>query len=348
MKKRIYLDHNSTTNISNTVKNEIFEVMNTFGNPSSIHLEGRKSRQLIERSREQIGNILDVDPENIIFTSSATEAASMILKDKKNSCSLLEHSCVTEWCENTLKVDLKGQIMIKEPMISVSHIGNSETGIIQDEFKNVFLLDVVQAIGKINFSFEKANVNSAIISAHKFGGPKGIGAALFKSDFDVQALIRGGGQERRLRSGTENILGIVGFAKALEISNKNIKNGYWEEISEIKNFLENEILNISNNSIIVGKNLKRLPNTSCIITPGWDGHNQVIQLDLAGFSVSAGSACSSGKMKYSNTLFALGYNKDLSKQAIRVSLGVNTKKSEVEAFLKEWSSLYYNWSKHVA
>ena len=153
MKDRIYLDHNSTTKIYSSVKKEIFKVMNNFGNPSSIHLEGRKSKHIIEKSREKIGSIIDADPDNIVFTSSATEAASMILKNKKKQCSMLEHSCISEWCEHTLKTDSNAQILIDNPYESVTHVGNSETGIIQDDFADVFLLDVVQAIGKTEFSF---------------------------------------------------------------------------------------------------------------------------------------------------------------------------------------------------
>lgn len=348
MKNRVYLDNNSTTKIFNSVKKEMIEVLENFGNPSSVHLEGRKARQIIENSREKIASLLSCEPDNIIFTSSATEAASMILKEKDINCSDLEHSCITQWCKNCLDVDEKGQTIIKSPLNCASHIGNSETGIIQSDFQSVFLLDAVQAIGKINFSFSESNVMSAIISAHKFGGPKGIGAAIIKSNFDIDPIIKGGGQEKRLRSGTENIIGIVGFAKALEVSIKKVREGKWEEIKELKYFLENEILSTSENSVIVGKKMNRLPNTSCILTPGWSGNNQVIQLDLAGYSVSAGSACSSGKVTPSKTLVKLGYSNDTSRNAIRVSLGIKTKKSEIELFLKEWKSLYNQWSKYVA
>ena len=182
----------------------------------------------------------------------------------------------------------------------------------------------------------------AMISAHKIGGPKGIGALILKRGTDLAALIKGGGQEMGRRSGTENVLGIVGFGAAAQAAQKDLSNGKWEKISEFRMILENMIEEFSDVPILVGKDSERLPNTTCLITPGWKGETQVMQMDLEGIAVSAGSACSSGKVKSSDVIKELGYSKSEASCALRVSLGLETTKDEVLRFVDTWLKKFKN------
>ena len=336
MKSRVYFDYNASAPLCEAAKKAIRGVLNLVGNPSSTHLEGRAIRGLVEKARENISNILDVDTDNLIFTSGATEGAALVLKDKNIKCSVLEHDCVKSWCKTTLKNDVYGQIFAISPKTSAVQLANSETGIIQDAQYDIYMADAVQVVGKIPFSFRKTGCRAAIISAHKFGGPKGIGALMFSSKCDLSAQIRGGKQEMGIRAGTENIFGIVGFEAALNQAKKDINNGLWDEVSEMRDYFENEVVDISKSTICIGKGKKRLPNTSYLLTPGWLGNTQVMQMDLNGFAVSAGSACSSGRVTSSETMIGMGYSSSEASSGLRVSFGVTTKKSEINAFLKAW------------
>lgn len=185
----------------------------------------------------------------------------------------------------------------------------------------------------------------ALISAHKMGGPKGIGALIVKRGTDLEALIKGGGQEMGRRSGTENVIGIAGFGAAAEAAARDLAGGIWDRVAEFRKILENAIAAEANGTIFVGKDASRLPNTSCFITPGWKGETQVMTMDLAGFAISAGSACSSGKVRASGVLQAMGFSEDEAGSAIRVSLGPDTTQDDVTRFAEAWLK---HWNKHCA
>ena len=176
----------------------------------------------------------------------------------------------------------------------------------------------------------------ALISAHKLGGPKGVGAVVMKRGTDLTAAIKGGGQEMGRRSGTENVIGIAGFGAAAEAAARDLANGVWEKAAELRNILENALEASSKATIFVGKDQRRLPNTLCFATPGWKGETQVMQMDLAGFAISAGSACSSGKVRASAVLTAMGYDEQTAASAIRVSLGPETTEEDVLRFAEAW------------
>lgn len=197
--------------------------------------------------------------------------------------------------------------------------------------------DVTQVAGKMPVRYED-NKRPAymILSAHKLGGPKGVGALINFTSEDPQAILRGGGQEMGRRAGTENIIGIAGFGAAAEAAHRDVSGGRWEEIAELRKILENTLADAANTTIFVGKGANRLPNTSCFATPGWKGEAQVIQMDLAGFGISAGSACSSGKVKASNVLRAMGYDEETASSAVRVSLGLETTKQDIQRFAEVW------------
>ncbi|MEM9578350.1 MAG: aminotransferase class V-fold PLP-dependent enzyme [Pseudomonadota bacterium] len=230
---------------------------------------------------------------------------------------------------------------------------NSETGVmplggqvIPDNHVNALnagtvpysvVCDITQIAGKMPVHYDGDKRPSyMILSAHKFGGPKGVGALINFTAEDPQAILRGGGQEMGRRSGTENLIGIAGFGAAAEAAQQDLASGRWDEIKELRKILENTLAADAKTTIFVGKDANRLPNTLCFATPGWKGEAQVIQMDLAGFAISAGSACSSGKVRSSTVLRAMGYDEETASSAVRVSLGLETTKDEVLHFAQAW------------
>ncbi len=324
------------------------DVMDSSGNASSIHSEGRRNRFLIENSREKIACFLGAKPENLFFTSGATEGAAVLLNERKYSCAEIEHSCVGTWCDKSLSVSKNGKVKSGDLRRCAVQLANSETGILQNLVKGLYMSDIVQAVGKIPFSFQETGIRSAIISAHKIGGPQGIGAVITEDNFEINPLFLGGGQEKGRRSGTESLILIVGFSAAIEFAKTQLEDGFLEKVEELRDFLEDELANISPNTIFVGKGGARLPNTSCFLTPGWPGQVQVMRMDLAGFSISAGSACASGKVRKSATLSAMGFSSELASCSVRISIGTQTTKREIESFVKEWSLAKADQTERVA
>ncbi|MEM6309025.1 MAG: aminotransferase class V-fold PLP-dependent enzyme [Pseudomonadota bacterium] len=196
--------------------------------------------------------------------------------------------------------------------------------------------DLTQVAGKMPVVFSQKRPSYAVLSAHKLAGPKGVGALINFTAQDPRAILRGGGQEMGRRSGTENVIGIAGFGAAAEAAQSDLENGSWARVAKLRNILESAIEASEKETIFVGKDAERLPNTTCMLTPGWKGETQVMQMDLSGFAISAGSACSSGKVKASRVLQAMGYAEDDASCAIRVSLGLQTTEDEVLRFADCW------------
>ena len=213
---RTYLDYNSTVPLRSEAKKAMIDAMNVVGNPSSVHLEGRAAKALIEDARIKIAEAIGAVGADIIFTSGATESAALALSGRDIMCSKVEHDAVTSWCAPSLSVDDFGMVEVTKPEHSALQSANSETGIIQEPVEGIWLTDMTQAFGKLPIAFNWYGCTCAMISAHKIGGPKGVGALIVKRGTDLAAQIRGGGQEMGRRSGTENILGIVGFGAAAE------------------------------------------------------------------------------------------------------------------------------------
>lgn len=336
MKPRTYLDWNATTPLRAEAREAMIAAMDVVGNPSSVHAEGRKAKALVEKAREQVASALGADGADVIFTSGATEAAALAFAGRGLKGAAIEHDAVSAWVDEDLPVDSDGRVTVDEPSNSVLQLANGETGVIQDLPSGLTGSDVTQAFGKIPFAFNWLGCEAALVSAHKLAGPKGIGALFVKRGTEVPAQLKGGGQEMGRRSGTENILGIVGFGAAAEAAAIDLANGVWEEVAEKRDFLEMRIADTALDTIFPGKAVKRLPNTSCILTEGWKGETQVMQMDLAGFAISAGSACSSGKVKASRVLKACGYSDLAASSAIRVSIGPETTKDELAGFAEAW------------
>ena len=356
---RVYLDHNATTPLRAEARAAMGLAMDVTGNPSSVHAEGRAAKAVIERARGQVAALVGADPAEVVFCGSATEAAAQVLAAPWSEVcwSGVEHDCIAVHAHDgwrALPVDADGRVAIAGADMAAAGAliavqgANSETGVMQDigavlgcaqQRGAVALIDAVQMAGKVALDISALPKDALwMISAHKLGGPKGVGALIVPRGFDLPGLIKGGGQEMGRRSGTENVVGIAGFGAAAEAAAQDISAGRWEEVAELRNILETSLEAAAKPTIFVGKGTARLPNTSCIIAPGWKGETQVMQMDLAGFAVSAGSACSSGKVKVSKVLQAMRLNDDQAGSALRVSLGLETTKDEVLRFADLWQA----------
>jgi cysteine desulfurase len=336
---RIYLDHNATTPLRVEARDAMIAAMDVVGNPSSVHAEGRLAKGLVETARAQVADAVGASGADVVFVSGATEAAALALAGRGLKCSGLEHAAVAAWCDPALAV-LDGRVVVDDPAQSSVQLANSETGLVQDLPQKLAVSDLTQGFGKVPFAFSWSGVKMVFLSAHKFGGPKGIGALIFPAGTDLAAQIKGGGQEMGRRSGTENVIAIAGFGAACAAAQDDLSAGRWDRVAQLRNILEKAIETEAPDTIFVARGRDRLPNTSCFIAPGWKGETQVMALDLAGFAISAGSACSSGKVKASPVLAALGYNDDQARCAVRVSLGLDTNEEDVLRFAQTWTKTY--------
>ncbi|WP_264213547.1 cysteine desulfurase family protein [Leisingera thetidis] len=333
---RVYLDHNATAILRPEARAAMIAAMEVCGNPSSVHAEGRAAKALVEKARAQVAAAFGADGADIVFTSGSTEGASLALADRGLHGAPVEHDAVRAWTVEDLAVSPEGAVQIADPVRSTVQLANSETGIVQRLPEGLAVTDATQAFGKLPVAFNWLGARMALVSAHKLGGPKGIGAVVMKRGTDLQARIKGGGQEMGRRSGTENVIGIAGFGAAAEAAVNDLANGVWDRVAELRNILEKALVSGANHTIFVGKDQKRLPNTLCFATPGWKGETQVMQMDLAGFAISAGSACSSGKVRASAVLTAMGYDEATAQGAVRVSLGPETTEEDVLRFAEAW------------
>jgi cysteine desulfurase len=337
---RLYLDWNATAPLRPEAKAAMIAAMDVVGNPSSVHAEGRTAKALVERARAQISAALGAEGADIVFTSGATEAAALACGGRGLVCAAIEHEAVAAWCDASLPSDKAGRITVPDPGRTALQLANSETGILQDLPQGLAVSDLTQGFGKVPLAFNWLGCDMGLVSAHKLGGPKGVGALVVRRGIEVPAQLKGGGQEMGRRAGTENVIGIAGFAAAAEAAARDLAGGVWEEVAELRNILETELSATTIGTISVGNGLPRLPNTLCIIAPSWRGETQVMAMDLAGFAVSAGSACSSGKVRASRVLTTMGYDPALAGQAIRVSIGPGVTKDDMGRFAKAWTAAY--------
>ncbi len=369
MSERIYLDHNATSPLREGVREAVLAALDTCGNPSSIHAEGRAARGLIEAAREKVARLVGARAEDVIFTSGGTEANALALAPQRGdwSCHLsgIEHPSVlaggrfpqdsiaaipaTADCvidlEKLAAALANSQMKGRRPFVSLM-AANNETGAIQPvaeaatmvhEAGGLLHSDAVQAAGKVPFDLASSGADMISLSAHKFGGPKGVGALVLRQGVTVEPLIKGGGQERRRRAGTENVSGIVGFGVAAEFASAGL--GKAAEIGKLRDELEARALSIAPDRIVFSANVARLPNTSAFAVPGTKAETLLIGLDLAGIAVSSGSACSSGKVEASHVLKAMGIAPELARSALRVSLGPDTTKVQIDRFIAIWGEL---------
>ncbi len=337
---RLYLDWNATAPLRPEARAAMIAAMELVGNPSSVHAEGRAAKRLIENARADIATALGADGADIVFTSGATEAASLACAGRGLACAEVEHEAVLAWCDPGLPADAAGQVRVAAPGKAALQLANSETGILQEIPKGLAVCDMTQAFGKIPLAFNWLGADMGLVSAHKLGGPKGIGALVIRRGLDVPPQLKGGGQEMGRRAGTENLIGIAGFAAAATAAARELADGVWDKVAQLRNILELALSASANDTIFVGNGVTRLPNTLCLLAPGWKGETQVMAMDLAGFAVSAGSACSSGKVRASRVLRAMGYDDALAGQAIRVSIGPSVTEDDALRFADIWTKAY--------
>lgn len=366
-----YLDHNATTNIYQEVAKIMYDLASTgLYNPSAIHSYGRKGKSLIESSRKEIAQLLNIPNDNfkeyqITFTASGTEANNLILSNFKNGeifISAIEHPSIFNHSKisnnvTIIQVDKDGLLDLKDlknklensrsekKLLSVM-LANNNNGVIQPikeivkiarEYGVLVHSDFVQAAGKININIIDLDVDFASISAHKFGGPMGVGALIGKTKIHLEPIIIGGGQERGLRSGTENVPAIVGFGKAAKITKKELENNI-SHMKKLQKKLEEALLQRGDIKI-VSHNKLRLPNTSMLINKNKKSETQLIALDMRSIAISSGSACSSGKTVVPYDLLAMGYSKEESESALRISIGRNTSKEDIEKFITTYNEI---------
>jgi cysteine desulfurase len=377
MAHRAYLDWNATAPLRPEARAAMLAAAELVGNPSSVHGEGRAARQAIEAARRSVADLVGAEPRNVIFTSGGTEANALALSPAIETegdraprdrlvMSTIEHLSVRtggrfapERVED-VPVGHEGRVDLAalerqlaagtsaRPLVSLM-LANNETGVIQPvaaagelvhRAGGLLHVDAVQAVGRIPCNIKRLGADLVSLSAHKLGGPKGVGA-LIRRDETLhlgEPLIRGGGQERGARAGTENVPGIAGFGAAATAVGKHF-TAEAERVGVLRDRLEAGVLALSPEAVIFGRATHRLPNTTLFAVPGIKAETALIALDLEGVAVSSGSACSSGKVTASHVLHAMGVEPELARGAIRVSLGFSTSDEEVDCFLGAWNKL---------
>lgn len=362
----VYLDYNATAPVKPAVAAAVGRALEVVGNPSSVHSFGRAARKLIEDSREAVARLANCRASEVVFTASATEANNLVLAGAgraRRIVSAIEHPAVLKTARAldgetvVLPVDADGVVVLEALEAALKEDGertlvslmlaNNETGALQPVAEAARLAhaqgalihcDAVQAPGRVAWSLATLGVDYLSLSAHKFAGPKGIGALIARDGAPLKATVIGGGQERGRRAGTENLPGIAGMAEAAKAVPDELAAR--ERIRALRDALEMRVIEIEPRVHVFSAKAERLPNTSCLTMPGVQSETQVMALDLAGVAASAGSACSSGKVEPSHVLRATGISDAISGCAIRVSLGWGTSPEDIDAFVEAWRALY--------
>ena len=370
MMTRAYMDHNATAPVRPEAAAAVARALTMTGNPSSVHNEGRAAHAVIEEARINVANLINAKPEEVIFTSGGTEAANLALHLAATSLgaerliiSAIEHDCIRASAAasglpvNVIPVLSSGVIDLEalerllllpgKALVAVM-AANNETGVVQHVDKvaeivrshgALFLCDTIQAVGRLHVDFRALNADMLLISAHKIGGPQGVGALVLRDGLPFDPMVRGGGQEKRRRAGTENVPGIAGFGEAARLAAEP-HDAELQRIKGLRDELESKLREVTPDVVIFGHDAERLPNTSLFAARGLDASTLLMALDLDGFAVSSGSACSSGKVARSHVLAAMGVDDELAKAAIRVSFGVENTAEEIDRLVASWARIY--------
>lgn len=360
-----YFDCNATAPILPIVQEAMIDIISEPHNPSSLHHYGRSAKSVLDTARSRILDAMSADHNlySVIFTSSGTESNNLALRGLegyKILCSSVEHASVLSMAKDgvipvdkdgVVDVDMLEKIVssVQIPFVVSIQAANNETGVVQPiheiskivkKYGGTFHTDATQAFAKIPFSIKESDIDMVTISGHKFGGPQGVAALVIRKDLPMHSIMFGGGQEYRYRPGTQNVAGLHGLGIAAATIESTMSA--YQDLSNIRDFIQDSILTISTGSVVFGKEVERLPNTLSITMPNVSSETQVIHFDIHGFAVSAGSACSSGKVELPRIQMSMGYDEKTSRTAIRVSLGINNTMHEAEAFVKAWKALYLN------
>ena len=364
---RIFLDHNATSALRPAARAAILAALDEPGNASSVHAEGRAARQILQQARRQVAVLVGAEPGWVSFTSGATEANNWVLQQHAGPVlvSAIEHPSVLAvpgveiipvLPDGTIDLAALEQRLANTENALVSlMLVNNETGIVQPvaeaarlahRYGALLHTDAVQAAGRLPLSIKQLGADYLTISAHKLGGPQGVGALVVACDAPLQPVQHGGRQENRRRGGTENVAGIAGFGAAAEAAQAELAQ--YARLSIWREMLEIQLQAIAPAMVIFGREQSRVANTTLFALPGLLAETQLIALDMAGIAVSSGAACSSGKVEPSSVLTAMGIEAGLAKSAIRVSLGWNTTEDEVARFIRSWQELYQRHQQNKA
>ena len=372
MPSRVYLDWNATTPLRAQARTAMLAAWELIGNPSSVHAEGREARRLVEEARATLAAAVGALPRNVVFTSAGTEANALALSPglRRSSggaveqllVSAVEHASVLSG--GRFPADKVSQIPVTRagvidldrlkallgdgpPALVSIMAANNETGAIQPIAEaagivhgsgGLLHIDAIQALGKIPFDIKTVDADLATFSAHKTGGPKGVGALVLAEGIaGLEPVLRGGGQELSRRAGTENVAGIAGFGAAVRAALQTLPEDA-ERMATLRDSLENGIRGIAG-AMVFADHVKRLPNTILFTAPGLKAETAVIGFDLEGVAVSSGSACSSGKVQPSHVLSAMGYDATVAQGAVRLSLGWSTEPDDINRALEAWRKL---------
>lgn len=368
---RVYLDHNAGSQMRDAVRNALVDALGWSANASSVYQEGRKAKGTIERARDRVAALVGADPKAVTFTSGGSEGAATVLQTEMSVggkprkldrllISATEHDCVLKGGFfapeqiTKLPVDAAGLVDLEalrsalhaseeagETVLVAIMFANNETGVLQPveaigalaaEHNALFFCDAVQAPGRVAIDINNIGAHFLTLSAHKLGGPQGVGAIVRRSDaYAFKPLIRGGGQEAFGRAGTENMAAIHGFGVAADEALSELQS--MPAMAAMRDAMEAELQGVT----IMGADAPRLANTSCILVPGLSAETLLIALDLKGFALSSGSACSSGKVSASHVLQAMGQSEEAARSALRISFGWNTKKEDVNRFVSAFN-----------
>jgi cysteine desulfurase len=372
MPERVYLDWNATTPLRPEAKAAMADAWEFSGNPSSVHAEGRQARRLVEDARTIVAKAVGAAPRNVTFTSGGTEANAVALAPgvgrapeppvQRLLISAIEHTSVLSGGRfgpdaiARIGVNRSGLIDLEQLRVALADgppalvsimAANNETGALQPiaeaadivhQAGSLLHVDAIQAFGKISIDINALGADLISLSAHKIGGPKGVGALVTAERVEgVEPLLRGGGQERGHRAGTENVAGIAGFGAAVTAA-VHVLEANAKRTEGLRNRLEHG-LRQTLGAIIFSEDAPRLPNTTLFTVPGLHAETAVIGFDLAGIAVSSGSACSSGKVQPSHVLEAMGFGPKIAQGAVRLSLGWSTSETDIDRCLEAWRKL---------
>lgn len=357
----IYLDYNATAPLRPEAVAAMTDALSLTGNASSVHAFGRGARKRIEDARETLAGLLGVRAADLVFTSGGTEANNLALRGagrRRLLASAGEHDSVLAveqvdaiplQSDGCIDLEALERRLAEEeiPALVSLMLANNETGVVQPVAEAAALCraygallhcDAVQAFGKMEVNFSDLGADLLTVSAHKLGGPQGAGALILRPGLDLAGQLKGGGQERQRRAGTENLPGIAGFAAAAEAACGQLDS--WREMDAWRRGFEEQVGDICPEAKIYGGTAARLPNTTCVLMPGVSAETQVVAFDLAGVAVSAGSACSSGKVTPSHVLRAMGASEEEARGAIRISSGWASRRDDFDRALEVWRDLY--------
>jgi cysteine desulfurase len=372
MPNRVYLDWNATTPLRPEARAAMLAAYDLVGNPSSVHAEGREARRLVEEARAALAAAVGGLPRNVVFTSAGTEANALALGPglrrpagapvERLLVSAIEHASVLAGGRfpagaiSQIRVTRSGVVDLDHlrallgsgpPALVSIMAANNETGALQPvadagravhEAGGLLHVDAIQALGKLPFDINAVGADLASFSAHKIGGPKGIGALVISEGLSgLEPVLRGGGQELGRRAGTENVAGIAGFGAAVRASLQALPE-HAVRLTSLRNRLENGLRAITG-TLVFSDDVERLPNTTLFAAPGLKAETAVIGFDLEGIAVSSGSACSSGKVQPSHVLAAMGFDAGLAQGAVRLSLGWSTQEADIDRCLEAWRKL---------